>query len=221
MPTIPQPPTPPQPPLPPSPPRRASNIVAIVLLSVGLIILLSVVAIWAGVRFIERGVKVHVSDSGDNKKEVSIKTPFGGLEVNKSGSITEASLGLPIYPGARQLKDDDSATVDLSLGGSNRLRVVAGKFESSDPLDKVRDFYQCRLTAQDCSFTERAKIDSGHGDFDLDTGETGNFVGTDDEGKTVFKIKRKGEVRVVALKSDSNGTRVELVRVGKGSGEAN
>jgi len=195
--------------------------VAIVLLSVGLIILLSVVAIWAGVRFIERGVKIHVADTGDNKKEVSIKTPFGGLEVNKSGSITEATLGLPIYPGAKQLKDDDSATVDLSLGGSNRLRVVAGKFEASDSLDKVRDFYRGRLTAQDGPFTEKAKIDSGHDDFDPDNGETGNFVGTDDDGKTVFKIKRKGEIKVVALKSDWNGTRVELVRVGKGSSEAN
>ena len=214
-------PLPPQPPIPPAPPRSASNIVAIVLLSVGLVVLLSVVAIWAGVRFIERGVKVHVSDAGDNKKEVSISTPFGGLEVNKNGGVTAAGLGLPIYPGAQPAKDGDSATVSLAFGGSNKLRVVAGKFETPDSLSKVRDFYRGRLTTQDGPFAERSKIDSGHDDFDLDTGEMGNFMGFDDDGKLVFKIKRKGEVRIVALKSEVSGTRVELVRVGKGSAEAN
>ena len=218
MATIPQ---PPQPPAPPAPPRSASNIVAIVLLSVGLIVLLSVVAIWAGVRFLERGVKVHVSDAGGNKKEVSISTPFGGLQVNHNGTINETSLGLPIYPGATPVKDSDSATVSIALGGSNKLRVVAGKFETPDSLSKVRDFYRTRLTAEDGAFTEKSKIDSGHDDFDLESGEMGNFVGLDDDGKTVFKIKQKDEVRMVALKSELDGTRVELVRVGKGRGEAN
>jgi hypothetical protein len=218
MATIPQ---PPQPPVPPGPPRSASNVVAIVLLSVGLVILLSVIAVWAGVRFIERGVKVHVSDASGNTKEVSIKTPFGGLEVHKNTGVNEASLGIPLYPGATQVKDQDSATVSLAFGGSNKFRIVAGKFETPDSLSKVRDFYQGRLTAQDGAFEHRSKIDSEHDDFDLESGEMGNFVGLDHEGKTVFKIKRKGEVRVVALKSDMDGTRVELVRVGKGSEEAN
>ena len=214
-------PHPPQPPLPPAPPRSASNIVAIVLLSVGLIVLLSVVAIWAGVRFLERGIKVHVSDGDESKKEVSISTPFGGLQVHKNGGVDEASLGLPIYPGARQVKGEDSASVSLAFGSSNRLRIIAGKFETPDSLAAVRDFYRNHLTAQDGSFIDKGNIDSGHDDFDLESGEMGNFVGFDNDGKTVFKIKQKGEVRVVALKSDSGGTRVELVRVGKGSGEAN
>lgn len=218
MATIPQ---PPQPPIPPAPPRSASNVVAIVLLSVGLVVLLSVVAIWAGVRFLERSVKVHVADAGGDKKEVSISTPFGGLEVNKNGGVTETSLGLPIYPGAKPVKDQDSATVSLAIGGSNKFRIVAGKFETPDSLSKVRDFYQGRLTAQDGPFTKRSKVDSGHDDFDLDSGEMGNFVGFDDEGKTVFKIKRKGQIQVAAITSDSDGTRVELVRVGKGRDEAN
>jgi hypothetical protein len=194
--------------------------VAIVLLSVGLIILLSVVAIWAGVRFLARGVNVHVSDAAGDKKEVSISTPFGGLKVNKNSGVTESSLGVPIYPGARPVKDEDSASVSLAFGGSTKLRIIAGKFETPDALAKVRDFYRGRLTTQDGPFTERSKIDSGQ-DFDLESGEMGNFVGFDDEGKTVFKIKRKGEVQVVALKSDGSGTRVELVRVGKGGAEAN
>ena len=214
-------PQPPQPPAPPAPPRSASNILAIVLLSVGLLVLLSVVAIWAGVRFLERGIKVHVSDGDESKKEVSISTPFGGLEVHKNSGVNEASLDLPIYPGATPAKDSDSATVSLALGGSNKLRVVAGKFQTPDSLSRVRAFYQGRLSAQDGAFSERSKVDSSHDDFDLESGEMGNFVGIDEDGKTVFKIKQKGEVRVVALKSEMEGTRVELVRVGKGGKEAN
>jgi hypothetical protein len=218
MATIPQ---PPQPPMAPAPSRSSSNVVAIVLLSVGLVVLLSVMAIWAGVRFIQRGIHVQVADAGGSKKEVSIKTPFGGLEVNKNGTVTEAGLGLPIYPGAKPQKDEDSATVSLGFGGSNQFRIAAGKFETPDSLAKVRDFYQSRLTAEDGPIAERAKIDSGHEDYDLDGGEMGNFEGLDDDGKTVFKIKRKGEIKVVALKNDWNGTRIELVRVGKGTSQAN
>jgi hypothetical protein len=206
---------------PPPPPRKGSNILAIALLSLGLIVVLCVVAIWAGVRLIQRGVKVHVSDAGGEKKEVSISTPFGGLQVNKNGSISEASLGLPIYPGAKPVKDDDSATMSLAFGGSNKFRIAAGKFETADSLSKVHDFYQARLTAQDGQFQESSNIDSGHDNLDLDNVDSGNFTGVDHEGKTVFKIKRKGDIRIVALKSDLAGTRVELVRVGKGSEEAN
>jgi hypothetical protein len=216
--TAPQPPRPPQPPLPPPPPRQGSNALPIVLLVLGLIILLSGVAIWGGLHFLAHNVKVQVSQ-GINSKEVTIKTPFGGMEVNKNIDVTEASLGLPIYPDARPLKDDHSASVSLGLPGEKRLRIVAGKFETSDSLEKVRDFYQNRLTAQDGPFTKEARIDSDH--HDLDDKDTGNFMGVDEDGKTVFKLRQKGDERVVALEKRSDGTRIELVRVSKSTEEPN
>ncbi|HEY6292406.1 MAG TPA: hypothetical protein VI455_12725 [Terriglobia bacterium] len=220
MATASQPPQLSQPPLSP-PPRSGSNIVAIALLTVGLIVLLSVVAIWGGVRFLERGVRVHVNDLGADRKEVSIKTPFGGIEVNKNGGVSEASLGLPFYPAAKRAQDEDSASVSLAFPGKNGLQIVVGKFDSPDSLDKVRDFYQDRLTAQEGPFTRKAKIESNTDAHDLDSGEMGNFWGLGEDGKTIFRMKRKGEERVVALKSESDGTRIELVRIGKSSGEAN
>jgi len=215
MATTPQPPQSIQSPAPP-PPR--SNTLGIVLLILGMIVLLSGLAIWGGVRFLTHSLKVQVNDEGANRKEVSIKTPFGNIEANKNGGVSEAALSLPIYPGARQARDSDSASVSLGFPGSNSLRIVAGKFDTPDSFDKVRDFYQNRLTAQDGTFTQTDHINS---DTNLDGGEMGNFVGLDKEGKTVFKIKLKDDMRVVALRERDGGTRIELVRVRKGGGEPN
>lgn len=216
--TTPQPPRAPQPPLPPAPPRPSSNALPIVLLVLGLIVLLSGMAIWGGLHFLASNVKVQVNQ-GVNSKEVTVKTPFGNLEVNKKAQVSESSVGLPIYPEARPAQNDHSAVVNLDLPGKTKLRIVAGKFETDDPLEKVRDFYQNRLTAEDGPFTREARIDSDH--HDLDDKDTGNFTGTDESGKTVFKLKQKGDERIVALEKTSDGTRIELVRVSKSTEEPN
>lgn len=217
MATTPQPPQSYPSPAPP-PPRPRSNTLGIILLIVGMIVLLSGLAIWGGIRFLTHSLKVQVNDEGANRKEVSIKTPFGSIEANKNGGVSEAALSLPIYPGARQARDEDSASVSLGFPGSNSLRIVAGKFDTAASFDKVRDFYQNRLTEQDGAFTKTDHINS---DTNLDSGDMGNFVGIDNEGKTVFKIKLKDDLRVVALTERDGGTRIELVRVRKGGGEAN
>jgi hypothetical protein len=218
MATIPQPPLPNAPVPPPS--RSGSNVVAIALLTLGLVVVLACLAVVFGLRFIANGVRVHVNGS-DDTKQVSIKTPFGGLEVHKNTGVTEASLGLPIYPGAKAAKDEDSASVSLGFGGVRGLRIVVGKFDTPDPRDKVRDFYQDRLTAQEGAFTKEENIDSDAADYDLDRGRMGNFVGTDHSGKTIFKIKHPGDERVVALENREGGTRIEMVRVSKKNDEAN
>jgi len=219
MATIPQSPIP-SGPVPPAPPRSSSNIIAVALLTLGLVVALSCLAVLFGLRFLAHGVRVHVSGS-DDTKQVSIKTPFGGLEVHKNVGVSEAGLGLPIYPGARPANDEDSASVSLEIGGALGLHIVVGKFDTSDTRERVRAFYLDHLTAQDGPFTEVGKIDSGAADFDLDSGKMGNFIGTDDSGKLIFKIKHSGEERVVALENREDGTRIEMVRVSKKGGGAN
>ena len=209
-------PQPSQPPLPAAPTRSRSNVLAIVLLVLGLIVLLSGIAVWGGLRFLTHRMRIQVSDA-TGRKGVSIKTPFGGIEVIGGAAVTEANLGLPIYPSAHPLKDDNAATVSLGtvslrLPGENNLRIVVGKFETSDSFTKVRDFYRDRLTALEGPFRE-----SGH----IGSDQEGNFFGLDSDGKTVFKIKREGDERVVALQDEAGSTRIELVRVGKTGGQAN
>jgi len=205
---------------PPPPPPPRSNTLGIILLILGMIVLLSGLAVWGGIHFLARSFRVQVHDHGSDRKQVSIKTPFGSIEANKNGSVSEAALTLPIYPGARQAKDEDSASVSLGFPGSHALRIVAGKFDTGDSFEKVRDFYQDRLSAQHGPFTRTNRIDSN---TELDSGEMGNFEGVDDHGKTIFKMKLKDDLRVVALQANGEGgTRIELVRVSKGGGgEAN
>lgn len=199
MATGPQPPVPPQPPLPPSPPqapRSSSTIVAIALLFLALIVVVAGMAVWVGLRFMTNAVHVQVDQAGNGKKEVSIKTPLGSLEVNRD--LNEASLGLPIYPGATHVPDHESATVNIDIADEAKVRIVAGKFETPDSLEKVRTFYHDRLGDQVTRYKDK-----------------------DEEGKTVFEIKRDKQEKVVALKSQGDKTLIELVRVNQGKEEGN
>jgi len=186
----------PRPPAPPQPPRSGSHSLVIVILLVALIIVVGGVGVWVGMRVLSNAVSVYVDKGGGGKKEVSIKTPLGSLEVNQG--VNEASLGLPIYPGATPLKEGDSATVNIDIANEAKVRVLAGKFETRDSLEKVVAFYHDRLGSQVTSFKEK-----------------------DEEGKTVFEIKDDNQQKVVALKSDGNKTVIELVRIAAGKPEAN
>lgn len=188
-------PHPPQPPVPPAPARPSSNIVAIVALLLALIVVVSGLVIWVGLRYLSRGVQVHVTEA-KNGKQVAIQTPVGSFEVKKE--VNEAQLGLPVYPGATRVKDEDSAAISMDFGGEGGVHLVVAKFETTDDLDKVRSFYQDRVGGEVTKFTEK-----------------------DNEGKTVFEIKHKGQERIIALKSTGGGTRIELVRVEHGTEEGN
>jgi hypothetical protein len=188
--------TSPQPPRPPAPPRSGSNILAIVLLGLALIVVVSGLVVWFGLHYLSQNIHVSERQSEAGKKQVAITTPFGGIHVNTGKEVSEASLRLPIYPGAKVVKNDDSATVSLGLPGETSVGIVVGKFETPDPIDKVEAFYHDRLGSEVTKFTQR-----------------------NNEGKTVFEIKQKDDERVVALKSTDGGTRIELVHVGHALGE--
>ncbi len=189
-------PQPPRPPAPPQPPESRSHLVTIALLLLALIVLVGGMAVWGGLRFLSNAVHVQVENQSGGKKEVSIKTPLGSLEVNKD--VNEASLGLPIYPGATRIKENGSATVNLDIADEAKLHVLAGKFETPDSVDKVRAFYHDHLGDQVTKFKEK-----------------------DEEGKTVFELKHDKQDKIVALKSSGDKTVIELVRVSEGQSEAN
>jgi len=174
--------------------------------------------IWVGFRVLTRGVSVNVNDQGGDKKEVSIKTPFGGIEVNKD--INEASLGLPIYPGAKPVSEHNDATVNMQFG-DNMARIVVGKFEAPDTFDKVKEFYQDRLTSKDGQFTVKSgDFDSDHWDKDWNKNE-GNFIRKDRQGRTVYEIRRHNNEKIVVLKDQGGSTRVDLVHISHGQQEIN
>jgi hypothetical protein len=186
----------PRPPAAPPPPRTGSHLLAIALLVLGLIVVVSAMTVVVGLRFLARGVKVNVAEAGAGKKEVSIQTPVGSLEVTPH--VTESQLGLPIYPGAERASDTGSANLNLSVGDEQGLRVLAAKFQTADSLEKVTEFYKQRLGNDVSKFTPRNQ-----------------------EGHTVFEIKRRDQEKIVAIHAAGPVTQIELVRVIHGGGETN
>ncbi|MGC9158625.1 MAG: hypothetical protein ACP5FH_06500 [Terracidiphilus sp.] len=90
-------------------------------------------------------VQVNNGANGENQK-VQVDTPFGGVHVN-TNQTTAADLGLPIYPGAVEVKgDDDHESADVHLGfGQWELRVRTVSYQTTDSQDKVSAFYKKAL----------------------------------------------------------------------------
>lgn len=189
---------PPMPPSPPAPPRSGGNWVLIALLIVAIIVIGSVAAMYTGLRILSHSVHVKVSESAGENKNVSIQTPVGDMTVRKNEEVSEASLGLPIYPGATRVPHDDAANVHMNILGKQNMGIVVAKFETPDSFDKVEEFYRQRLGNSVTKFKHK-----------------------DDEGKTVFEIKSSAQDKVVALKQQGSGTRIDLVRIQHGESEAN
>ena len=91
--------------------------------------------------------RVHVDKDADGKeKNVQVDTPFGGVHVN-TNQTTASDLGLPPYPGAHLVSDDDKhKSADVHLGfGEWELRVRAVSYGTADTQDQVSAFYKKAL----------------------------------------------------------------------------
>ena len=94
------------------------------------------------------GCRVHVDkDANGNEKNVQVETPFGGVHVN-TDQTSASDLGLPLYPGAQPVTDDNKhKSADVHLGfGEWQLRVKAVSYSTPDSKDKVAEFYKKALT---------------------------------------------------------------------------
>src|ERR1700734_427208 len=92
------------------------------------------------------GCRVHVDkDANGDEKNVQVDTPFGGIHVN-TDQTTAADLGLPVYPGAQIVKNDNDKSADIHMGfGEWELRVKVVNYSAPDSQDKVVAFYKKEL----------------------------------------------------------------------------
>ena len=91
---------------------------------------------------VARTIRVHGTHSGNN---LQVVTPFGSIRVDQNHDGRPETAGMPLYPGAQPSGHGENASVDLSAFGNNNLHIVAGKWETPDPIDKVQKFYQERF----------------------------------------------------------------------------
>jgi hypothetical protein len=93
------------------------------------------------------GCQVNVNKDADGKdKDVSIHTPFGGMEVHDKG--VASNTGVAAYPGAVQDSgaDGNDKSVDMHMGfGAWQLRVQVASYVSQDPEAKIEAYYRKQL----------------------------------------------------------------------------
>jgi hypothetical protein len=94
------------------------------------------------------GCRVHVEKGANGEdKNVQVDTPFVGVHVN-TDQTTAADLGLPVYPGAQVVTDNDKEkSADIRMGfGEWQMRIKVVNYSTSDSEDKVTAFYKNALT---------------------------------------------------------------------------
>src|SRR3974390_694657 len=121
---------------------RTNRKRASVMIRKGMIVLAGV-ALAAGIA----GCRVRTEkDANGNEKTVQVDTPFGGVHVN-TDQITASDLGLPVYPGAEIVTNDDKhKSADVHMGfGEWQMRVRVVSYSSTDDRDKISAFYKKAL----------------------------------------------------------------------------
>lgn len=162
------------------------------------------------------GCTVHESKGQNGKNDnVDIRTPAGSLSV-RSGDVDVKDTGLTVYPGARVKSrgndKDENANVNLSMFGFG-VKVVAVKFDSDDPADKVADYYRKELG----KYGNVIQCQTGDSDFSYHKHNKGDDpVSCDHVGAGSTKELKAGtenNQHVVAVKPRSNGCEFDLVYV--------
>jgi hypothetical protein len=108
------------------------------------------------------GVTVDHDDTG-RKTNVDIHTPFGSVDVRTD--VDAAATGLPVYPGARLLRDrHDPGSANVNVGNSYfGVKVVAAKFEHEDAPEPIVDYYKNAMKKYGDVLECRGNIDfKGH-----------------------------------------------------------
>jgi hypothetical protein len=167
------------------------------------------------------GCRVEKHDGRDGKSgDVSIQTPIAGLTVRHDANA--ASIGLPTYPGATEVKGDDGDSANVHLGfGQWQLRVQALKYRTPDAPDKVESFYRKPLSQYGVVLTCRDGKPVGTPTMTnegLECGDNGpNQVGThinfSDSDELELRTGSKHRQHIVSIKQIGGGTEMTLVEL--------
>ena len=123
---------------------------------------------------IARATRIHAR--GD---DATVQTPFGDIKSTHDAAQVARDLGVDVYPGAQPLEGAGVVNLPgLHVGGAN--------FETSDPLDKVAEFYRRRFP--------KASIDVA--DRDQQT-----FVVAASSGMVTIELRRAGDRTEIHLAS--------------------
>lgn len=150
---------------------------------------------------------IDVKDHG-KEKHVDVRTPIGDISVRSNEDGVET--GLPVYPGARLLLDEDeeSGSAEVKMGTSLfGLHLAATKFESSDAPQAIVDFYKDKMSTY-------GTVVECKGDINFD-GESKEPVCKEEPGSPEIQLVAGTEEshRIVAVKPREGGSEFAIVSI--------
>jgi hypothetical protein len=155
---------------------------------------------------------IDVKDEGRDKN-VDVHTAFGDISV-RSGE-TGPETGLPVYPGAQPMLDEDNEheNADVKLGTSFfAVHVAAASYQSNDAPQAIVDFYKDKMSAYgtvtECKGEIDFEDDSKHPvcTEKFSESEIQLVAGTEDSHRLVV-VKPRGEGSEFAVVSVEVGER--------------
>ena len=141
-------------------------------------------------------------------------TAPGGFSagINIQPSATADDIGLPIYPGARPVREgDDSEGASIRLwGGAFGIQLQVAKLQSPDNVDAVARYYREALSRYgqvlDCSTRVDPPAPEGTQQLRCDGDKP-------KRGERLFKVGTRKQFRVVSVEAAGSGSLVQLVRM--------
>ncbi len=180
----------------PTPPKKSNALWWIVGVLGALVVLAGIGGLLVAT-YVVKSIRVQETHSG---KKVEISTPVGDIRVSEGPG--KDTTGLPVYPGASPT--ESAAKVEVNVPYEKQVGVAVAKYQTSDPLEKVEQWYREHLSAdfkleQHGKLVGSARLKGFHADrYDL------------------AYVSEQGDLaRVVALKRAGTGSEIALVRAGE------
>ncbi len=171
-----------------APAKKGSPVLKIVLLVLGVFVLVGILSAAAGIYFLYKA-KQKVSGMIEAAKTVSSAVGTPEVQIRKGGAgsaaAASATVDVPSYPGSAPTSSGGGISLG-SLGG-----VSGQEFETSDPVEKVLDFYKEKFGSK-ISIVQS----EGNATFSLKVGNavtTVTITRDEEAGKTKINIARMGK----------------------------
>jgi hypothetical protein len=118
-------------------PTPGSSALKIVLIVVAVIVVFGILGL-ATIGFIGYRIakRAHVTQNGGH---VKVETPFGSVDTTRDPQQVARDLGVDVYPGA-QIQSNGASSATFG-----NIHTASASFQSSDPLNKVCDFYKSKF----------------------------------------------------------------------------